>query len=319
MLKKSSLFAIALFHSLLLVVAALVLCHPIAAYAGMDTPAPEAPPPPQMEMFGTPVAIVPDGYFAISLFQYPAYSEDEFTLRLSQYGTVAGCTHLQRGGGYISATGQSMDNTTIKYISDRMEAMLDVPVIALNDGKPRYTNYDCKASNLESYVNIDLNRDRLINKNIKKFAFKTPSIDLGTYDVDIRKDRLIFKSKFANEVPEAWLTLWFFPKDTIKLYVPGAKSDHNIINEIRDFGIAHGLIPMDEVLKGYTLPHQANNYAYFTDPKRVFVRDLSLQNDTKQIGKVGITKTYQGPQGAHDRIVPMPIFANLVDIQKIYK
>jgi len=330
MVKKSHLPTI-MFRSLLVIVTALLLCDPISAHAGADAPpppedpqpAPEAIPTPiepeKMEVYGTPVAIQSDAFYAVSFFHQPHISQSAFTMRLSKLGTVAGCAHLQRSMGPVGEISDNDDKTTIKYISNRMEVMLDVPVIANSDGEPRYTDYDCETSHLESYVDIALDRDNLLKRNVTQFAFKLPTFDLGKYDIDLSNDRLVFKSKYAEEVPETWLTLWFFPKATVKLYVPEAKSDMNVIDEIRDFGIAHGLVPMDNILRGFTLPHYANDYVYFLDPKRVFLRDLSVQNNNKQVGDIGVTKTYYGANGSQDRIKPLPIYASQVLEQKIWK
>jgi hypothetical protein len=328
MVKKISLSTITTFHSLLVIVTALLLCLPISAHAASGEPAPEtssapetsAPPiePELLSSFGTPVDILHGGFLKTSFIRNPYDSESHFTLRLSNFGAVSGCAQLQRGEGPTGAVNLNKDNTTIKYISDRMEVTLDVPELALKDYDPRYTNYDCEGSHLIVYADVHLDRDSLINKNIMKFAVKTPDVDFGVKDVDITKDRLILKSKNHN-MPESWLTLWFFPKNTIKLNVSGVNSDINLIKEIRDFGIAHGLTPMEEVLKDYTLPHQANDYVYFVDSKQIFLRELSVENNNKQVGEIGITKTYHGPNGPQERIKPLPIFANLMLEQKVWK
>lgn len=324
MVKKISLPTITAFNSLLVIVTALLFCFPISAHAGTDAPSSDAPPvqdapPIEMESYGTPVAVLYDGYLMATFFHNPHVSENKFILRLSKYGALSGCVHLQRGEGPVGTTNLSVDHTTVKYVSDRLEIMLDMPVAALSDSEPRYANHDCETSHIEVFADIPLNRDILINKNIKKFAIKLPTIDFGINDIDITKDRLIFKSNFAGQAPESWATLWFFPENTIKLYVPGANSDMNVIKEIRDFGIAHGLTPMDEVLKGYTLPHQANDYVYFVDSKQVFLRELNVTDNNKQIGEIRIAKTYKGPEGPQERIKPLPIFGNLVLEQKIMK
>ncbi len=330
MVKKFSLSTITTFQSLLVIVTALLLCLPISAHAGADAPPSEAPPmqkahpappmmPQQSEVFGTPVAVLHDAYFGISFFQNPYISESDFTLRLSLMGTVSGCAHLQRGFAPVGSNVGNTNGTTSKYVSNRLEIMMDVPAMANSDGGPRYSTHDCETSHLESYVDIPLNRDKLRNKNISQFVFRIPSVDLGAYDFDLNEDRIIFKSKYAEDVPEVWITLWFFPQNTIKLYVPSASSNINVIKEIRDFGLAHGLIPMDEELKGYTLPHQANDYVYFVDPKRIFIRNLSPSDNNKQIGEIGVIKTYHGPNGPHERMKSLPIHGNLVQEYKVWQ
>jgi len=326
MVNKFSLSTITAFHSLLVIVAALLLCFPISAHAGADSPpsepppAPEASPPPTepqaMSSFGTPIDILNDGFLTTTFLYDPQASESKFVMRLSKFSTISGCAQLQRGEGPLGEDNPNINETTKKYVSDRLEIMLDMPDLALKDSEPRYTNHDCDMGHLEAYANVLIDRDALIKRNIKKIAVKTPDIDFGVKDIEISKERLTLKSK--NEgMRETWLTLWFFPKDSIKLYVPGASSNMSVLKEIRDFGLAHGLVPMDEVLEGYTLPHQANDYVYFVDAKRVFLRELNKEENNKQLGEIGISRTYHGPKGPQERIKPLPIFGSLVLEQTI--
>ena len=161
-------------------------------------------------------------------------------MRVAQYGTIAGCAQLQFGDGPVGQANPFEGQTTKKYVSDRLDIKLDLPVIANKDYDPRYTNYDCETSHLQAYVDIDLDRDVLLERNIKKFSFEANELELGNYDIDLNKDRLIFKSKPLEDTEETWLTLWFFPRGTLKLYVPEAKSDMNVVQEIRDFAVAKG-------------------------------------------------------------------------------
>lgn len=208
----------------------------------------------------------------------------------------------------------------VKYIGPRMEVMLDVPMVANNDGKPRYSEHDCEISHLESYVDLRFDRDQLIKKNIKEFVFKIPEADLGKYEVDISKERLIFKSKISEEISEEWLTLWFFPRGTIKLYTPDAKQGMDVISKIRNFGKENGLIPLEEVLDGYTLPHQANDYTYFVDPEKTYLKQLSPKNNNKHIGDIIIQKTfYGGSNGSKEIEIPLPVYATVVIERKTIK
>ncbi len=325
MVKKSSLSTIVVFHTLLILVTAFLLCLPISAYAGADAPPPEptadVPQPPEepegMPIFGTPVYILPTSFYAVAFLHNPNISENAFTLRVSQYGTVAGCAHLQYGKAPRGQRNPIKGKTTVKYVGNGMNVMLDIPITANSDGEPRYTNHDCKTSHLESYIELELDRDELIERNIAKFSFKTQDSDLGEYDIDLSKNRIILKSKNVKGGTESWLTLWFFPKGTIKLYVPEARSDMNVIQKIRDFGVTQGLVPVENILEGYTLSHAVHNYAYFTDPKQIFLKDLSVQENNKKVGDISTSKTYYGPKGPQDEVKSLPVYASIVLERKL--
>ncbi len=319
MVKKLFFFKTTFFCSLLTIATALFIYSSSTANAKPTTTPKTNKSEEATETFGTPVKILADGFFAISFFQQPVVSENKFTIRLSHFGTVEGCAHLQRGFGSVGSKMKNINRTGVRYVGNHMEFMLDVPMIANNDGEPRYTNYDCKSSSLEAYVDLPLNRDTIIKRKITQLIFKTPYLDLGTYDIDISKDRIIFKSKLSNNNPEDWLTLWFFPKNTIKLYVPEASSTMNVIQEIRDFGLAHGLFPMDEVLNGYALPNEANNYVYFSDPRNIFLHELSTEDSSKQFGKIRVSKTYYGTNGLYERTKLLPIYGTLITEQKVWE
>ena len=126
------------------------------------------------------------------------------------------------------------------------------------------------------------------------------------------KERLIFKGKNAHGIGKTWQTLWFFPKESLKLYVSEAKADQSLVQEIRDFGLAHGLIPMDEAIEGYMQPHQTKHSVYFTDPRGIYTKDLTRKNDKKEIGNIRVSKTYYGPGGPKDHLKAVPIYAALV-------
>ncbi|MCK5374642.1 MAG: hypothetical protein KAJ40_05105 [Alphaproteobacteria bacterium] len=308
------------FHFSLILLAALFLYTPIAAYAGADAPPHESVEeqlPPVQEnvsdtsrtmVYGTPVAILPSYAYYVSFMHSPNISESAFTMRIAQYGVVSGCIHLQKD----DFTLEKESTVKTKYLGERMEFVLDMPVIALNDGEPRYSNYDCETSHLESYIDVRLDRDELLQKGIRKFSYKTSDYDFGSYEIDLTKERLIFKGKNATGVGELWRTLWFFPKESLKLYVSGAKADLDLVQEIRDFGLARGLIPMDKAIEGYIQPYQEKHSVYFTDPRKIYMRDLTIKDDKKEVGSIGVNKTYYGPDGTEDHLKALPIHAALV-------
>lgn len=279
--------------------------HSYASEAGKDMP-------------GAPVNMLSARAFYVSLSQNPQSSEGEFTMRLSKRGAVSGCAHAQEqkpDPKKIRPWKELRDgenNVGIKYIGKHARFMLLMPEITNADEEPRYTNYDCDTNYMDAYVDVPLDRDTLLKKGIKEFNFKTPDLDFGSYEIEVNKEALTFKGTNKRATQTAWLTLWFFPKDTIKLHVPGAKTGGNVLQKLHAFAANHDLTPMEEILKGYHLPPHAQDYAYFVDKNHTFTKELDVQNNTIEIGNISISKTYYGPNGPEEKMTELPIHASLV-------
>lgn len=259
-----------------------------------------------------PVDLLPNHAFRVSFIHNSSESESAFTMRLSQCGVVAGCGQSEDD---TSPKDQKRfhfkDGVATKFMSGRLEVIMSMPKTFNDDEDPRYSNYDCEVKNSENYVDIKLDRDELIKKKIKKIAFKTTLIDLGNYEIDTNKDRLIFKAKRFDGSEGKWIKLWFFPKNTISLTVPGSKTGQNLKIDIRDYGLAHGLVPMDEELDGYISPSNVINSMYFNDPKRIYTRQISAQNNNIKIGDMTNQRTFYGPNGPVQQPYVMGVYAAL--------
>jgi len=263
------------------------------------------------------ISLFPENVYEIAFFHEPQKSESKFTMRLYYLGVVAGCAHMddmtsekdQEKHNFINGISTKITNGTLKVI-------ISQPAISDSDENPRYTNYDCDIKHNESYVDLEVDRDMLIKKKIKKIGFKNiKTTDFGNFEIDVNKDRFIIKT--PSEHGEVWQKLWFFPKNSVMLIAPKAKSNVNVLEQLKEHGAKYGLIPMDKVLDGYKLPITAKNYIFFADPKGKVAPKIKPENNSYDLGTVTATKTYYGPSGAKEEPYEIDVMAKLPLIRKI--
>ena len=263
------------------------------------------------------ISLYPEHTYDVTFFQEPRVSESNFTLRLSYEGTVGGCAHLEDMTKEKDQEKYNFKNgVSTKVVSGTFEVIISQPVLVDSDDNPRYTSYDCEIKHNDSYVDVNINRDFLIKKKIKKIGFKNiKTADFGDFDIDVNKDRFILKT--PSPKGELWYTLWFFPKNSIVLLAPKANSNLDVKEQIKDFALARGLVPMENVLEGYRLPHSARNYMFFDDPKGRYANKLSAENNSLDVGSITATKTYYGPNGAQEEEYEIKLYAKLPLVRKI--
>ena len=263
------------------------------------------------------ISLFPEHTYSISFFQEPRVSTKEFTMRLSYEGTVAGCAHMEDMTKEKDQERYNFkDGVSMNLTAGILEILISQPVLVDSDEEPRYTSYDCDIKHNDSYVDVKLNRNYLIKKKIEKIGFKNvKTADFGDFDIDVNKHRLILKT--PSRKGEVWYTLWFFPKNSVVLIAPKAKSGLDVKEQIKEFAVSRGLVPMEQVLDGYTLPVTAENYMFFNDPKGVFTSKLSEESNDLQVGKITATKTYYGPNGAQEEPYTIDLHAKLPLVRKI--
>lgn len=248
-------------------------------------------------------SLFPRNAYQLLFFGDPRKSETDFTLRFQAQGVVAGCATMKKGR--VPRAQKEMyknikDGAKIQYLGKRMKiAILDTD-LDVKKRAPRYDNYDCKKNHNISFVDIPLNRDDLIKRDTNKIKLDSIKYgDFGEHEIDVNEDRLIFKVKTSEG--EYWPTFWFFPANAIVLDATGSKQGENVTEMIREFGISHGLIPMEDVLEGYKLPHTVHNHVFFTDPSGKFINRLDDENTSAFVGKIKPTRTIYGVDGPREQ------------------
>lgn len=257
------------------------------------------------------ISLFPENWYEMSFFNNPRQSESIFTIRLFYHGVAAGCGHMKDLTSEKDQKRYEFKNgISTDIVNGTLKVLISQPTLVESDEDPRYTNYDCDIQHNESYVDLKLSRDAMIRKKIKAIGIKNVKTgDFGDFDIDINKERFIFKGKSPHG--ESWQTLWFFPKNTVILSAPKASAGIDVKEQIKTFAAARGLVPMENVLDGYKLPVTAHNYMYFNDPRGVYANKLNEEQNDLVAGTITATKTYYGPNGPQEEPYTLELHARL--------
>ncbi len=237
-------------------------------------------------------------FYTIEFLNTPTVSTSKFIMRLASYGTVSGCGTMTKA------------RVDTEQINDRLDIEVRDAEVKVKKRSPRYTNYDCENKQLEAYFDIELDRDELIENGVKKIALE--SIRYGeftTSEIDVTHDRIVLKNK--NEGGEYIITFWFFPFNTLILHTPNAKQGQDVQDLIRDFAKKNDLTPLERRFKEFELPYNAMHYAFFTDPKRTFHKQLNEVGENINIGHVTTYRTVYTANGPVEEPYNLDVYATL--------
>lgn len=259
--------------------------------------------------------LFPRHYYTLRFMSDPRQSESEFTMRLQAYGVVSGCAEMEKGRvekelrkRYAEAI---KNGYQISYLGKRIRIEILDNDVKVNKKKhpDRYSPHDCNIKHLISYTDVKLDRDKLLKQKAEKIQFESVKYgDFGEYDIDVNEDRFILKVNTGGS--EVWYHFWFFPSNSIVLKATAAKQGENVTELIREFGISHGLIPMEDVLDGYKLPHTAMSHVFFTDPTGKFINRLNNENQNAFVGKIKPTRTVYGVDGPREEAYGIDLHAS---------
>lgn len=156
--------------------------------------------------------------------------------------------------------------------------------------------YECAGKEQTPALDIVLNRDDLIAKDIRKLKiFDDPayqkldiwiderSVEIGHLCTDNEgrcatidsAAKTTFENKDINtEIvkPETLfgvknaMRLWFYPEGTVLLYAPGSKAaPGQLTKEMAAFAAGKGLTPLEEIYPSFKSPLVRNEYYYYVD------------------------------------------------------
>ncbi|MGH1403064.1 MAG: hypothetical protein ACRBDL_02365 [Alphaproteobacteria bacterium] len=237
-------------------------------------------------------------FYTIEFLNTPTVSPSKFIMRLASYGKVSGCATITK------------PRVETEQINDRMKVEVRDSEIKVKKRSPRYTNYDCKNKQLESYFDIELDRDELIENGTKKISLESHKYgEFATSEVDITRDRIILKTK--SEAGEHIVTFWFFPFNTVILHAPSAKLGQDVQDLIRDFAEAQDLTPLERRFKDFELPYNATHYAFFTDPTRVIHKQLNEVGENIKVGHITTYRTVYTANGPVEEPHNIDVYATL--------
>ncbi len=243
-------------------------------------------------------SLFPRYSYGVEFFNNPNISESDFTMRLSSFGSVSGCAH--------------MTDASVKQeqLNDKIKLKVKDSKVKLNDD-PRYANHDCDIKHLESYFDVKLNRDKLIKNGIKKIALENEKYgEYTTSEIDVNEDRIEFKVP-TSDLGFHLITFYFFPKNSVILHAPHAKLGLDVKDVIREYGEARGLKPIEDRFEKFMMPHAANNYVFFIDPKSVYVRQLDEVGQNVSIGDAVVSRTVYTANGPVEENVSLELMATL--------
>lgn len=250
-----------------------------------------------VEITDNPVSLIPRYGYEVRFYNNPNISESDFTLVLSSPTSVSGCTHMSEA------------KLKEERVNSRIKLNITDSEIALDDDL-RYATNDCDIKHNRSFFEVKLNRDDLIENGVKKIALESKRYgEFTTSDIDVNEQRIEFRAKSGNY--ESLITFWFFPKNSVILHTAQSKLGLDVKDQIREFGLERGLIPLDEEMKGFELPHNAMNYVFFKDPKSVYVRQLSEVGEHVDAGMITATRTVYTSSGPTDEPYRLNLMATL--------
>jgi len=239
-------------------------------------------------------SLLPRSFYTIEMFNNPSVSESKFTMRLASYGEVSGCADM------------SKSTVTKKETFEKVGLEVRDSEIRVRRRQTRYTNYDCDTKQLKSFVDVELDRDELIENKIKKISLTSKKYgDFSEAEIKVTKEKIEHKVTANGTVHMT--TFWFFPQDAVALVAPNAKQGQDIKESIRAFGEKNGLISIEESFKGYELPHNANNYVMFNDPQGAFANKVESPGKFAPAGSITLARTVYGPNGAEEEPYTTPI------------
>lgn len=206
------------------------------------------------------------------------------TVRFISFGDVEGCAKM---------TG---DEVEIKKTPPVLKLEIKDSELLLKNDEARYGNYDCEKQVNRSYFDVLLNRDELIENKIETIALTSEKYgQFMDSDVDATKERL--KLTAHSQWGGTVFTYWFYPENTVILYTYQSKYGDDFKDRIREFGIAQGLVPLEDALEGFELPKNVKTAYYFTDPKGSVTELLQDSASPPVLGQITPTRTVHGPDG----------------------
>ncbi|PCJ02732.1 MAG: hypothetical protein COB14_01870 [Alphaproteobacteria bacterium] len=245
---------------------------------------------------GTITNLLSRSYYKVRFFNTPHLSDNTFTMRLYALGKVSGCAHTT--GSYVE----------IDRATDTLKVEVVESEVLLDDKEPLYSNHECEIKQNESFFDVLLDRDQLIEDEIEHISLKSREYgDYQTVDIKVKKDSI--KLTVPSQRQEYNTTFWFLPKNTVVLETPNAKNRDDVRDAIRKFGMENGLTPVEKVVKDYQFQHDLHNYVVFSDTEGRFTKGLDSLDARIPVGKVTLSKTRYGANGPVEELYDLKVIA----------
>lgn len=253
----------------------------------------------QMQDEGTAdgLNLVPRGVYMVNVQRASDGAPGDFIMHGSNIGTVSGCIDVTE------------PEVKVVFTMNKVEISLEKDSeFELKNDEVRYGTYSCDIKTRTATFDVRLNRDELIDRNIKSIGVKSKTYGMYTdTKINPSKDKIEFSSQ--STAGSYFETFWFYPSNTVILHTPGAKRDQDVGPLIDKFAESKGLVPLSKTLKGFTLPDTAMNIKYYTDPRGSVIHQLSAPDDNVKVGMLTAQRTFYGSDGALTQSYTLDVYA----------
>ena len=244
------------------------------------------------------ISIFSRDHYQVEFLDAPDDSISKFTMRLSSFGQLSGCASMTKPIVETKSTAQAI---AVEVVDSE---------IKLDNKKPRYTNYDCKIKQNRSFFDVVLDRDELIENNIKEI--KLTSVEYGdftTSEIDVNEERFILKVK--TYYGDLFIKYFFFPKNTVILSTPFAKSGQSSVELLKEYARLQGLKAADDHFEDYILPHHKEHEIAFVDRWNRIMPLIDNPDETQVIGQVTAYRRVYGVNGPVDEPYDLDVYASV--------
>ncbi|MCB1532658.1 MAG: hypothetical protein KDJ35_07300 [Alphaproteobacteria bacterium] len=260
---------------------------------------PEANKPPENQQ-----TLFSNSSFLVHFVHVPDAPANVAVLRISQPIASSGCMKAEMPAPEMLDQGATL------------RAKIGAPIVSLYKPLPG-SGEDCTQSMSTIYTDIVLNRDDLIENNVRRLTLAN---DFGVehYAVEVSESALTLHAesnpklfKPNTHIPgKDPLVYYFYPENTLVLSVPQAKPDQDIYEQVKNLATRRGLIPLQSVVKDFRVLDEDRKVFYFVDQSGRMAKDLT-PGQKKPIGQVSIQKMYQGPNGPYATDLNLNVYARL--------
>jgi hypothetical protein len=243
-----------------------------------------------------PPPLLPQGEQFLYFIRTADTKNNEAILRLSTPASISGCVDVVP------------PRITLRRSAGTMAFKVEEGALAL-EKNVRYAHYQCNQNSHSASADITLNRDELLENNIKTLTFQSGSGAMDTYEVELSGNRLSLIPKtsysfkpFEGSTKADPLTYYFYPDNIVVLYVPGADKKADLSKEIISLAQAKGLSPASYA------PLNNGHAVYFTDQQGTLSSSLAFDANAF-VGTVKEPQTFQGPNGAYEQDKGVDVYA----------
>ncbi|MCE7887837.1 MAG: hypothetical protein DYH13_10105 [Alphaproteobacteria bacterium PRO2] len=179
-------------------------------------------------------------------------------------------------------------------------------VISVNK-KPQYGHFQCDSGSHTASADLILNRDELIQDNIRSLSFQASNGAMDVYDVKVTPDRLTLVPRstvafvpYAASTKLDPLVYDFYPDNLVILYASSAPEGADLSAQITTLAQSKGLVESTVLKNGRGL--------YFIDRTGALAGTLAFDANAF-IGTVRVEETYQGPDGPYQQARAVDVYA----------